>query len=252
MKKEKTSFLRKADAAFLELLFPRVCPLCGDILIKRNTSKENPYVCKKCEHKLMIIEEPRCIRCSRPVDILEGALCSFCREKRHRYDGGLALAIHDDGARKAIYDLKFSNLKDNADFIGFEMARQIGPTVLKWHADAIIPIPLHPKRLHQRGFNQTQLVAEKFTEFLGSDSPPVDPEFLVRSVNTKPQKELGTKERAKNIRGAFQAAAPGKYKKIILFDDIYTTGSTLSEAGRVAKAAGVETVLFLTISIVTQ
>ena len=111
--------------------------------------------------------------------------------------------------------------------------------------DAIIPVPVHPSRRRKRGFNQAEVLAKIVGERLGI---PVKAELLRRTKKTLPQKELSVGERLKNLSGAFRAdEIPENIRRVLLVDDIYTTGSTIEACTRVLKAAGVETIYFVVI-----
>ncbi|MFQ7550765.1 MAG: ComF family protein [Blautia marasmi] len=113
----------------------------------------------------------------------------------------------------------------------------------------MIPVPLHPKRMEKRGYNQAEIIAGEIGRIL---QLPVDTKTVVRRVNTKPQKELNDKERRSNLRSAFAVRQPKlPWKKILIIDDIYTTGSTVDGVSLALKAAGAEQVYFLTIAIGT-
>ena len=116
----------------------------------------------------------------------------------------------------------------------------------KWKIDIIMPIPLHPRRLEKRGYNQAGVLAEALGKKLGI---PVDEKNLKRRKNTKPQKELNHRERQKNMKNAFIVRKKLKEENILLVDDIYTTGSTIEEAAKELKKAGAQNIFFLTIAI---
>ena len=116
-----------------------------------------------------------------------------------------------------------------------------------WEIDEIVPVPIHPKRLKERGFNQAFVMAKELGNITGI---PVLDGKIVRIKNTRPQKALDDLERIKNIRGAF--AVMDDYipaKNILIIDDIYTTGTTIRQIAQILKAKGAEKVFFITISI---
>ena len=245
--------MRKMGSVFWQLLFPRVCPVCGEILKKKLTEgEEPPFICPACYAKLQFAGEKSCMKCSRPVSE-EEEYCEDCRKRKLLFDRGRALLLHDENARKILYDLKYSNCRDNADFIGYEIALQMGASLRMWNADALIPVPLHPKRQLQRGYNQAERIAESisyWTKRLNGISLPVVCNALFRTAFTRPQKELGPSEREKNLRNVFRAQLPPHCRRVVLVDDIYTSGATLSACASALKNAGAEKVFFLTGSIV--
>lgn len=263
--------------SLLNMLYPRVCPICGQILVRarvRNhdedlpkrgnllagiraetgfTGDDNPYICSACYKKLDFIDGPRCPVCSKPVEE-DGGLCSDCRDKKRDFDGGVALMNHNELARNIIYDYKFRGRRDNADFLAYEAARRFGRMLEEWQIDAIIPVPLHPSRKRERGFNQAELLAVKFAGFCAGEGHPEIPvitECLVRSVKTAPQKDIEPDKRIPNVSGAFAVNSEAQtllYKNILIVDDIFTSGATVNSCARTLKEAGAEKVYFLTMS----
>ena len=258
---------------FFEALFPRVCPVCETILpLPRGWAKElsdktcsnslspdllkyysSMLLCEKCLAEITFVSSPSCCICSRPLDEEEGPYCRHCRKEAFLFDRGAALMVHDAPAKKIIYDLKFRNKKDNALWLGFALALRFAPLLTEWNSRVLVPVPLHRKRLRQRGFNQTELIAECLSfwlEKLYGISLPIDSEFLFRTENTLPQRTLSSAERGRNVRSAFSAAREKSYRRVVLVDDIFTSGSTLNACAKVLKEQGTEQVCFLTASIV--
>ncbi len=119
--------------------------------------------------------------------------------------------------------------------------------IRRWNPDVIIPVPLHRARRRKRGYNQAQILAENLGKML---CIPVDSKSLARRKKTSPQKKLGHNERKKNLKNAFAVTSAFRpVRKVLLADDIYTTGNTLDAAAKALKEKGVEKVYFLTISI---
>ena len=171
----------------LQLLFPRVCPVCGKLLklpkgwaaflspsdpgiplpLKPSISScRSILICPDCCSSLPIVEGPVCRKCSKPLVFENELYCETCQKAKRWFDRGKSLWIHDDSARKIVYDLKFHNKRDNADLIAFEMAVQMKSVISRWNAEIMLPVPLHKKRLRERGFNQAQLIAERISFWL--------------------------------------------------------------------------------------
>lgn len=169
--------------------------------------------------------------------------------------------MHDDAAKKILYDLKYSNRRDHADMLAGEAAYRYHGLIEFWHPDVMIPVPLHKTRELKRGFNQAEVLARKLRQYLSDYGLeiPVDNGLLIRTKHTYAQKELNRTRRIENISGAFrlnthyrQTSGKGRFQlpqTVLLVDDIYTSGATLSECAKVLKAAGVSRVFFLTFSI---
>lgn len=269
----------------LQILYPRTCPVCRKILVKRELPQKtihtnntdtvfNMYICKYCIDKLIFAEDPACFKCGRPLINENEELCADCKRQKRAFDKGIPLLIHNDDSRKIIYDMKYGGIKDNADFLGREIALKSGSAILSMNIDAMIPVPLHKKREFERGFNQAELLARKIYENLidiYGHSPDIDSTLLIRQGKTKRQKNLNHKERAENVKGKFSINPDGiyirdnsgniiydaegipyykDYYNVLLIDDIFTSGATLNECAATLKQAGVKEVCFLTATIV--
>jgi len=226
----------------LWLVYPRRCPVCHDIVEPKGET-----ICLACRKKLHPIQEPRCKKCGKPLDREEQEYCLDCAKGRHSFKEGIALYPYDEVMRTSIAYFKFHNRREYAKPYGEEIGKYLGNKLQSWQADCLIPVPVHQaKRIH-RGFNQAEVLAKAVSKETGI---PVDAELLHRVKKTLPQKELNEEERRKNLQDAFQIDKKGvKYKKIILVDDIYTTGSTIDACARSLKEAGVFEVYFLSLCI---
>lgn len=225
----------------LQILFPRRCPVCDGIV--RPAGKK---ICGKCVGRLRKIEVPWCMRCGKKLQE-EAQYCPECRERERTYVRGRALYEYASAA-PSIYRFKYGNRREYGAYFGEEMAEELGSFIRKVEPDGLIPIPLHWKRLRSRGYNQAQILAEEIGRLL---QIPVYSKLLKRGRNTVPMKKLNGAERQNNLKRAFNVAGNDvKLKRVIIVDDIYTTGTTIEEAARVLKKAGVEEVYFVTLSAV--
>ena len=226
----------------LERLFwPEVCPFCG------RAFREG--ICPSCRKKIdrIVVEEPRCMKCGKPIYREEEEYCEDCAHTHHYYDKGVSLWIHRKPVSTSIYWFKYRNQREFVRYYAKEMAARLGTVIRQWRPDFIVPIPLHPRKERQRGYNQAELLARELGRLTGI---PLETRILCRTRCTIPQKQLGHQERRQNLAGAFRARARlTKGVRILLVDDIYTTGNTVSGAAKALKAAGAEKVYFLTISI---
>lgn len=177
----------------------------------------------------------------------ESEYCSDCSRKKHSFERGRACFEYDRRMRASISRFKYHNRREYADFYSEEMLRTLGRELRSWKPDLLVPIPLHRSRMRKRGFNQAELVADRIGERLGI---PVGTDILLRVKKTKPQKELDDAGRHGNLKNAFQACEKkAEGKRIVLVDDIYTTGSTIDAAAAELKRQGAEKVYFLSICI---
>ncbi|MEY8276120.1 ComF family protein [Blautia marasmi] len=226
------------------MVYPRRCPVCHDIAVPRGRA-----ICRECLDKLVPIHGPRCFKCSKPLSDREAEFCYDCASKKHSYDRGISIFPYGSVLSQSLYQLKYHQRQEYGRFYGRYAAACAGEQIRLWGPEVLIPVPLHPKRMEKRGYNQAEIIAGEIGRIL---QLPVDTKTVVRRVNTKPQKELNDKERRSNLRSAFAVRQPKlPWKKILIIDDIYTTGSTVDGVSLALKAAGAEQVYFLTIAIGT-
>ncbi len=231
--------LREWCNGVLRVVYPVRCPVCDEIV-----DEPGEKVCAECLRKIKLLTPPWCMRCGRKVEDGE-EYCRDCRGSRHVFDRGRALYEYADAAA-SIYRFKYAGRREYADFFGEEIAEYLGDFIRQIQPDGIVPIPLHRRRYAKRGYNQAELLASETGRRLGI---PVYPKMLVRVRNTVPQKKLNPQERQNNLKKAFNIGRNDvKLKVILVFDDIYTTGSTIDEAARALREAGAEKIYFITLA----
>lgn len=224
----------------LRLLYPNRCPVCNSVL--RDT-----LICPGCAGKLRYVAQPFCYSCGKPVASAAQEYCMDCVGKKHEFFQGRAVFRYEGAMRGMLYRYKYSNRRDYTEFFALEAARLYGQWVRRLGIDLAAPIPLSKKRRRKRGYNQADLFGRRFAQLAGLD---YDAGLLVRVRNTAPQKQLSARERKNNLKNAFKMNRNVvNLKRILLIDDIYTTGSTIDAAALVLKQSGVEDVFYLCISI---
>ena len=232
--------LRKLKELLLQLLFPTRCPVCDGIV--------RPFgekICLECLPKLKVVTAPWCMRCGKKLTE-EGELCKDCLRRRHSYDRARTLYEYA-GAAPSIYRFKYSGRQEYGDFFGEEMGRYLGDFIRRAQPDVLIPVPLYRKKLRSRGYNQAACLARALGRSL---QLPVDEKFVKRVRNTAPMKRLNPAERQNNLKKAFIIGGNDVklYDRIILVDDIYTTGTTLDEIAALLKEHGVSKVYCVTLA----
>ena len=190
------------------------------------------------------------MHCGRPVlsDLVE--YCFDCEKKRKRGDKdtffqGKSLLLYKGVVKQTMYRFKYSNKREYGTFFAVLAMEQWGEWLFRCEIDAIVPVPMFRRKKRMRGYNQAEVFGRELAKYL---RVPMDRNVVIRKKDTRPMKELNDIERENNLRNAFQIARNiVKYKKILLVDDIYTTGSTADEVSRVLLEAGVEKIYFLSI-----
>ena len=233
--------INKILEKILDLLYPGRCPVCDRILAYRET-----LVCPDCIGKLTYIKEPKCMKCGKQMMDDEAEYCAGCRDKRQYFRKGFSVFLYNDAMRKSIYRFKYANRREYSRFYAEAVCRHLGKEIREFCADAIIPVPLHPKRFRKRGYNQAGLIAGEIGRRMGI---PVREEILIRERNTKALKLMTLTERENNLKKAFKMVKNDvKLNTVIIVDDILTTGSTINEVSRVLRENGIKNVYFVALA----
>ena len=218
----------------LDLLFPQRCVSCG---------REGDYICRSCHQSLLLITPPVCPRCGRPQP--SGILCSDCIDWQADIDGIRSPFIFDGVMRQAIHELKYRNLRALAAPLAKLLYDYL--MVNPVPGEVLVPVPLHRKRLRERGYNQSSLLAREMSKLTGL---LVVDDCLVRQQPAPPQARTASiSERQRNVAGAF-ACRDGRLrgKQVLLIDDVTTSGSTLNACAGALKSAGAASVWGLVIA----
>ena len=225
----------------LNLLYPARCPVCHGVI--RGKGK----VCTVCLKRLPYLKEPRCKKCGKEIEKEEHEYCSDCQRFWHSFDRGTSVFAYDPIMRGSIAMFKYHNRREYAAFYGEEMFRCCERLIRHYAPQVILPIPIHKHKKRRRGFNQSELVAKELGRLLNL---PVDTEYLMRVEKTTPQKELTRQQRKVNLRKAFAIRETGKYyEKVLLVDDIYTTGATIDAISEILRENQTKIIFFLTICV---
>lgn len=218
----------------LDWLYPPVCGGCG---------KTGERWCDDCRANLIPVPEPFCEICGQPQP--SQGICPDCLNPRPPFQALRSWVVFDGPIRKAIHTLKYGR---NHGGFGQSLALDLAGFYqsLGWTVDIMIPTPLSPQRLRQRGYNQVDLVARPFSDLLGV---PYQPQALVKVRHTDTQVGKTKLERKDNVRGAFRGnpkLLTGR--TVLILDDVATTGSTLLSASYALKEAGAAQVYALTLA----
>lgn len=235
------------DAA-LGFFYPNVCQLCG---VVKATAGEG-YVCASCWSQpggIHFIQPPFCERCGLPYegDITTTFECSNCREMDLHFSSARAAVAAQGLVLEVIHRYKYQQALWFEPFLADLLARQAVPQINPADWDVIVPIPLHPLKLREREFNQ----AGRLATLLGRATQISVKKHLVQRVEpTRTQTRLTRTERAENMRGAFLAKATDELtgQRVIIVDDVLTTGATASSCARALREAGAAEVAVWTLA----
>lgn len=224
----------------LDILFPRKCPICQKV------NADDGGICSECREKMTVVMEPTCKRCGKPLSHEENEYCMDCAGKKSVLTQGTALWLYDDVTRKAMADFKYDGCTEDGVLYAKEFVRHRGELLRSWKLDCIIPVPLYWKKQWFRGFNQAEHLAGEIGRFL---KLPVLEEGILRQYYTKPQKGLSSKQRMENLKNSMvlneaYIETLQECSRVLLVDDIYTTGATLEACGLVLKDIGVKQIYF--------
>jgi len=231
----------------LDMLLPPRCLACGAIV------GDTAALCSGCWSRLAFIEAPLCACCGRPFEFALGddALCGVCSKARPLYERARAALRYDDASRDLILAFKHGDRTDSAPALGAWLARA-GADLVR-DCDLVLPVPLHWWRLFRRRYNQAALLAHALGRETGK---PVVPDLLRRKRATASQGHLGRNQRRRNVAGAFQVhprhLSAVREKRLLLIDDVLTTGATAEAATEALLDAGAKAVDLLTIARVVR
>jgi ComF family protein len=235
----------------LDWLFPPRCRACG----VWTRGPDSACFCSSCAAAIELIEHPLCIICGRPFPGSAGEdhLCGACIRRAPHFQRARSWACYPreeadpQPLRTAVQKFKYGRKVSLGKPLGRLMAAGCGEFLVQCRPELIVPVPLHPKRLRWRGFNQSLLLARQVSRACGA---PVDAFLLIRRRETPPQTQLSEEERRKNMRGAFAVRAPASVrgKTLLLIDDVYTSGATVNECSRELRRAGARAVNVLTLA----
>ena len=240
--------LRRAGRAVLNLLFPPLCMAC------REPVSDPGSLCPDCWQTLHFLEGPACTQCGLPFEIDPGGetLCAACLAYPPAFDKARAIMRYDEASRRPILALKHADRLDLVPSFGRWLERS-GRELLAG-TDLIVPVPLHRARLWKRRYNQSAELARALSRLGGL---PVDPFILCRSRPTPSQGEMpSASARRRNVRGAFAVPNGRKPeldgKRVLLVDDVMTTGATVNACAKALKRAGAANVYVLALARVVR
>ncbi|MBQ6583389.1 MAG: ComF family protein [Mogibacterium sp.] len=248
---ETAGWLRKAGGSVLDLIYPPAlyCICCGKII-----DETRPYrLCNDCMDSVKWADGRTCEVCGKPLgENNPGTVCYYCKSHTHRFTRAFTCAEYGMHERAVVFAMKYGAREDIAGTLAeilhdrLELLRMSGEMP---EYDLIVPVPMYLRKLRERGFNQTDLIAKALSRLEGK---PWDPGVVRRTRDTKAMRGLSPDERQHNIQGAFEV--PDTCREtgalsgltVLVIDDLYTTGNTADAMAAVLREAGAREVYFLT------
>ena len=235
-----------------KFIFPSRCIVCDEVL-PYGFDLENEYLCEACRKKIEFIKEPTCKKCGAMINREDGAYCIRCEENMHKsFEYGFGLLRYNEFIKESLHRIKYSGRKEYLDFYGKCIAKVHKNKFKEIAPDCLVPVPIHANRLRERNYNQAEVLSEAISKELlnfGIDIP-VNKELIYRKKDTKVLNKLDSVDRGSELQGAFYIEDASFLDKVIIVDDIYTTGATISSMAEALKKAGVREVYFVTVAIV--
>ena len=229
----------------LALIYPSACQLCGE----HRARKEDGFVCAECQRQVRFIVPPFCDRCGLPFpgELSAPFSCSNCRDLQLHFSSARSAVSATGVTLEAIHRFKYRRATWFEPFLAELLVRQARPVLRAGHWDYVVPVPLHATKLREREFNQAARLARHLSAAL---EVPLAEQMLRRIRPTRTQTLLTRSQRAANMRDAF---APGQLpplegKRLVLVDDVLTTGATTNACARVLSAAGAAEVCVWTVA----
>ena len=249
--------LGRAGDALVSVLFPADCRLCEELLSR---SGRVP-ICEECLSSFSRLPQRICDICGQPIERFSGAgagadftggregerVCGVCQSRTYAFDRARSYGLYEDGLARAIVMLKFERMEPLGKWFASRLGELVRAHGEALAADIVVPVPLHRQRERERGYNQADLIARPLAGML---KLPYRPVLLVRK-RPRPEKHiLSLKERWESVNGAFASRPGTKVDKlrVLLVDDVLTTGATLSACAKVLREAGAKSVIGLTVA----
>lgn len=241
-------WLAEASDAIVSVFFPSGCRICESLL----TSASRVPLCEKCLASFDRVPNIVCEICGLPLPFVgpedaQPVQCPACREKTYAFERARSYAVYADTVVRAILLLKFEQIEPLGAWFADRLAEVVRSEADRLRADVVVPVPLHRQRERERGYNQAALLSKPLAKRLRLPHKAV---LLVRTRARPDKQVLSVEERWESVRGAF-ATRPGSQVdnlRVLLVDDVLTTGATLDACARALRDAGAKSVIGLTVA----
>jgi competence protein ComFC len=221
-------FISRARNGLLSLFYPAQCPTCKRYI----KDFKYGYVCPSCFEKTIPIKEKFCLLCGLPLNSVHVFKCRDCEGVTRYFDSVRSAGVYEGGLRDMIHELKFGGKTSTADILAGYIIENAQFSFDREYF--LVPVPAWKKTTAERGYNQADLLAKALSRRTGLKSLNA----LAKLRETKPQRTLGKKDRPGNVEGVYGVTGRVDGLKLIVVDDVCTTGSTMNEVAKVLKKAG--------------
>lgn len=236
--------IKQLFRALLDVILPPVCHICHSFI----PDAGELHICGSCLGRLQLVSPPLCTLCGIPFSGAgDNHRCGACTVEPPHFDAARAHFLYEDPIRELIHSFKYTRSIHRRLPLALLALEGIRPIAAACNPDMVVPVPLHRSRLRERGFNQAILLGGIVSQRLAL---PMVADALMRTRATEAQIKLSATERRTNVKGAFSVKKPVQVagKKILLLDDVMTTGSTMNECAKELKKAGAAAVFAVTIA----
>ena len=232
------------DAA-LGLVYPEVCQLCKN----ETAAGRDGLVCRKCWSRVRFIRPPFCDRCGLPFegDLTTQFTCTNCENLELHFSSARSAVVAKTVVLEAIHRFKYSHARWFEPFLADLLVREAAPELKSGNWDFVVPVPLHPLKLREREFNQAAVLAAHLSR---ATEIPLAENILRRILATATQTLLTREKRAANMEDAFAVRSGTRLegRRIVLVDDVFTTGATTNASAKALRAAGASEVCVWTVA----
>jgi competence protein ComFC len=241
-------WVESCGGALVSVVFPADCRLCKRLL----TRASRIPICGECLTAFQKVSDERCAGCGQPWLVAGEAqgreqICRECKAQKYAFDAARSYGIYEGALARAIVLMKYEKIEPLGTWFGKRLDEVVRAEGKRLEADIVVPVPLHRQREKERGYNQVDLFGRSLARRLGLAYRPV----LLKRAKPRPEKHLlRQEERWEAVRGAFAMENGGRVdnSRILLLDDVMTTGATLDACTRVLREAGAKSVLAVTIA----
>ncbi len=230
--------MKKLIKQIQALIYPPFCWLCDTPM----AALSDILICEDCLQQLPFNQQSVCPSCALPKTT---AVCGYCLINPPVWQKARALFTYEMPINQRISQLKYRARLSQAEWMAFLFAQTYVEQIQSEPPEIIIPVPLHPTKIRQRGFNQAYELAQYLQPLI---EIPINYQLVKKIKNTTAQAHLTSKQRLKNLRGAFSVVQNHQYRHVAIFDDVITTGTTMTELSQVLLKSGVEKIEVWTIA----